>query len=301
MANDVMVLSSGPQSARFRPPLNLSLDEAREGIKRMEKALKELDELAQTHDVTIFCENAGEKQRFAELLEQDAPGLRQKLDLPIGYLHRGFVYDPTPSPGTPGEGRGEGRPTALLGHHELFHRYEQRRRVRKVIASRPVDSFLDLKTGDYVVHVAHGIAKFTGMHTINKDGRSEEYLTLRFADNASLHVPASRINLIQKYVGGFHGHPKLSRLGSGSWEKEKAKVSEAVMDMASELLEIQAARAAEPGLPYPPDTEWQKEFEAEFPYEPTADQVTSAEPSDSRRCGLACDAICPHYRDPERR
>jgi transcription-repair coupling factor (superfamily II helicase) len=164
-----------------------------------------------------------------------------------------------------------------LGHHELFHRYEQRRRVKKVIASRPVDSFLDLQSGDYVVHVAHGIARFMGMHTMTKDGKSEEYLTLRFADNATLHVPASRINLIQKYVGGFHGHPQLSRLGSGAWEKQKAKVAEAVMDMAAELIDIQAARAAEPGLAYPPDTEWQKEFEAEFPYEPTQDQVTGAE------------------------
>ncbi len=72
-------------------------------------------------------------------------------------------------------------PIAMLGHHELFHRYEQRRRVNKVIASRPVDSFLDLKTGDYVVHVAHGIARFMGKHQINKDGKVEEYLTLRFA------------------------------------------------------------------------------------------------------------------------
>ncbi len=134
-----------------------------------------------------------------------------------------------------------------------------------------------MKEGDYVVHVAHGIAKFTGMHTMIKDGRSEEYLTLRFADNAVLHVPANRINLIQKYAGGFKGHPQLSRLGSGSWEKQKAKVSEAVMDMAAELLEIQAARAAEPGLAYPPDTAWQQEFEAEFPYEPTPDQITGAE------------------------
>ncbi len=152
-----------------------------------------------------------------------------------------------------------------------------RRRVKRVIASRPVDSFLDLKVGDYVVHVAHGIAKFTGMQQINKDGQSEEYLTLRFADNASLHVPAARINLIQKYIGGFHGHPQLSRLGTGAWEKQKAKVSEAVMDMAAELIDIQAARNAEAGVAYPPDTEWQLEFEAEFPYEPTPDQLTSAE------------------------
>ena len=89
--------------------------------------------------------------------------------------------------------------------------------------------------------------KFMGMKTINKDGTNEEYLTLRFAENATLHVPAARINLIQKYVGGFQGTPQLSRLGSGSWEKQKAKVAEAVMDMAAELLEVQAARAAERG------------------------------------------------------
>ena len=155
------------------------------------KAIAELNELAATHDVTVFCENAAEAQRFGELLDVDAPGLREKIEVPIGYLHRGFVWDFPPLP----SGQ-DGRPLAFLGHHELFHRYEMRRRVKKVIASRPVDSFLDLKVGDYVVHVAHGIAKFVGMQQLSRDGTSEEYLTLRFADNASLHVPANRINLI---------------------------------------------------------------------------------------------------------
>ncbi|MCC6424581.1 MAG: transcription-repair coupling factor [Phycisphaerales bacterium] len=232
------------------------------------KAIVEMAELVQTHRVMVFCENAGEMQRFGELLEQHQKGLSDKVQLYQGYLHRGFVWEETEA--------GE-LPLALVGHHELFHRYEQRRRVKKVTASRPVDSFLDLKVGDYVVHVAHGIARFMGMQTITKDGRSEEYLSLRFAENATLHVPAARINLIQKYIGGFHGHPQLSRLGSGMWEKQKAKVAEAVMDMAAELLEIQAARAAESGMAYPPDTDWQGEFEAEFPYQPTADQVVAAE------------------------
>ncbi|MGD1278781.1 MAG: transcription-repair coupling factor [Tepidisphaeraceae bacterium] len=231
------------------------------------KAIGELGELAATHEVSVFCENEGEKKRFSELVEQKTPGLSGRIDIVVGYLHRGFVWEPP-------EG---GKPLALLGHHELFHRYELRRRAGKVIASRPVDSFLDLKDGDYVVHVAHGIARFTGMHTMSKEGRSEEYLALRFADNAVLHVPAARINLVQKYVGGFHGHPRLSRLGSGVWEKQKARVSEAVMDMASELLEIQAARAAEQGVPYPPDTDWQKQFEAEFPYQATADQISGSD------------------------
>lgn len=251
------------------------------------KAIQELAEFSKDHDITVFCENSGELNRFQELLDHEVPGLAKKIKLEIGYLHRGFVYEPEGSSLAPSrtddaasakpQAEGNVRAIALLGHHELFHRYEVRRRVRKVIASRPVDSFLDLKVGDYVVHVAHGIAKFTGMHQITKDGKSEEYLTLRFAENATLHVPAARINLIQKYIGGFHGHPQLSRLGSGVWEKQKAKVSEAVMDMAAELIEIQASRQAEVGTSYPPDTDWQREFEAEFPYEPTEDQVTSAE------------------------
>lgn len=234
------------------------------------RAISELDELTKTHEITVFCENQGEQQRLTELLTQYSPELAAKVETPIGYIHRGFLF---------GEGgAGSKEPAiALLGHHELFNRYEQRRRVRKVIASRPVDSFLDLKVGDYVVHVSHGIAKFTGIQTLQRDGKSEEYLTLRFADEASLHVPATRVNLIQKYVGGFSGTPTLSRLGSGVWEKQKGKVKEAVLDMAAELVEVQAARAKEVGTSFPLDTNWQKEFEAEFPYEPTQDQITAAE------------------------
>jgi transcription-repair coupling factor (superfamily II helicase) len=229
------------------------------------KAVGELAELTKTHTVCIFCENTGESQRFAEMLEQHQQGLSKDVEIAIGYLHRGFVW----------EEEGE-TPIALLGHHELFNRYHVRRRLKRVIESRPVDSFLDLKAGDYVVHVAHGIARFMGIKNVNRDGRSEEMLVLRFADNASLHVPVNRVNLIQKYIGGFHGHPQLSRLGSGTWEKQKEKVAEAVMDLAAELLEVQAARAAQQGVAYPPDTQWQQEFEAEFPYTPTPDQVTAA-------------------------
>lgn len=287
-------LVGGEQAPQVKMPV--------QSLQRFEteakKAIKELSELATTHEVSVFCENEGEKKRFSELLEAEIAGLSSRLKIELGYLHHGFVFEEgrgkeEKGPGARGKGQerqGGGAidsppsplaprplPLALLGHHELFHRYEMRRRVKKVVASRPVDSFLDLKVGDYVVHVAHGIAKFTGIQTLTKDGKSDEFLTLRFAENAVLHVPASRINLIQKYVGGFHGHPRLSTLGSGAWEKQKEKVSEAVMDMAAELIDVQAARQHEQGISYPPDTEWQKEFEAEFPYEPTVDQITGAE------------------------
>ncbi|MGN6725616.1 MAG: DEAD/DEAH box helicase, partial [Tepidisphaeraceae bacterium] len=230
------------------------------------KAVHELAELCDSADVVVYCENEGERKRFIELLDAEKAGLSDCVRLPVGYLHRGFIWG---AEGT--------RPIAALGHHELFHRFEVRRRAKRVINAKPVDSFLDLNVGDYVVHVAHGIAKFLGLHTMQKDGKTDEYLTLRFADNATLHVPAARINLIQKYVGGFSGSPQLSKLGSGLWEKQKEKVAESVMDMAAELIEVQAARNAEVGTAYPPDSEWQKEFEAAFPYQPTPDQVNAAD------------------------
>ncbi|MEM7807623.1 MAG: DEAD/DEAH box helicase, partial [Planctomycetota bacterium] len=256
-------------------------------------ALAELVETSKTQHATVFCQNTGEQKRLRDMLEGVETDASTRIDTPVGYLHRGFVWGKGAR--EKGEGlREEGQKPSdlgpsslipppsslllLLGHHELFHRYELRRRVKnKGVATKQIDSFLDLNVGDYVVHVAHGIAKFTGMQTMEKEGKTEEFLTLRFAEQAALYVPASRINLVQKYVGGFSGHPTLSKLGGNLWDKQKEKVAEAVMDMAAELLEVQAKRAAQTGHPFPADSDWQQEFEEEFPYTPTDDQVTAAD------------------------
>ncbi len=256
------------------------------------KAIAELAETARSNDVTVFCENDAECNRLRELIQQHAADSVERIGIETGYLHRGFVWgaderrrdeeterrsEDVDDSSTSSLRLSVSPSLLLLGHHELFNRFEVRRRIKRSVAAKPIDSFLDLQVGDYVVHVAHGIAKFTGIHTVSKDGKTEEYLTLRFADSATVHVPANRINLVQKYVGGFNGHPALSKLGSGAWERQKEKVSEAVMDMAAELLDVQASRAAQPGIAFPPDTPWQMEFEAEFRYQPTPDQVTGNE------------------------
>src|SRR5690606_41832778 len=108
-----------------------------------------------------------------------------------------------------------------------------------------------------------------------RDGVEEEFLTLEFASKAKLHVPASKIELVQKYIGAFHGEPKLSTLGGKLWKRQKEQVSDAVRDLAAEMLRIQAARASMPGIRYPADTAWQKEFEAAFPYQETEDQLAA--------------------------
>ncbi len=146
--------------------------------------------------------------------------------------------------------------------------------------ARPIDSFLDLQAGDFVVHIHHGIAKFEGMTSISRDGdggRASEFLTLKFAGSATLHVPVTQIHLVQKYVGSAHGRPPLSVLGGASWSKQKEKVAEAVEKLAADMLEVQAAREHTPGTAFPADTTWQKEFENAFPYPPTEDQARAAE------------------------
>ena len=261
-----------------------------------QNAVKELADLAgdAQRRVVVLCEKEAERQRLRELLDEHAPQNGQNIAIELGYLHRGFVWEESgqatewPSgqaeeADTPHSATGslDHSTTYLIPHHELFHRFDlpgSRRRVRQVasgVAEQGTDAFLDLDVGDHVVHVDHGIARFTGLKTMRRQGVSQEFLTLEFAEGAKLHVPATQIDLVQKYIGGFEGKPPLSKLGGKRWNKQKEQVREAVKDLAKELLRVQAARATQPGIRYPDDTAWQREFEAEFPYEETEDQLAT--------------------------
>jgi len=239
-------------------------------------------------DVFVICRKEAERDRLLELLSEHTDRGRELVHTEVGALHRGFVWEERGQAtewssdraraGTPSDISHQTSAIHLVPHHELFHRYETRRRVRRVSAeatSQASDAFLDLEEGDYVVHVDHGIAQFMGLKTMRRGGVSQEYLTLRFAQDARLHVPATQIDLVQKYIGGFEGKPPLSALGGKKWQKQKESVREAVKDLAAELLRVQAARHTQSGIRYPPDTPWQREFEAEFPYDETEDQLAA--------------------------
>ena len=138
----------------------------------------------------------------------------------------------------------------MIGDHELFARAEVRRPVtRRRYESRAIDSFLDLNEGDLVVHVNHGIARYRGLHFVDQSAEhAEETLLLEFAEGTKLYVPIAKIDLVQKYVGGGKADPALSKIGSSTWEKRKKRVAEAVVDLAQELIDIQAQRASSAGL-----------------------------------------------------
>ncbi|MEX2288185.1 MAG: transcription-repair coupling factor [Planctomycetaceae bacterium] len=210
--------------------------------------------------VLIACHNEGEQQRLQELLAESAATIGSGVELCLGTVSRGFrmVRDRL----------------VVVSDHELFGRTDlQRTTRRRRVESRAIDSFLDLKPGDLVVHLTHGIARFRGMELLTDDEHSEEHLLLEFRDGVKMYVPASLIHLVQKYVGAAKTAPHLSKLGSGAWSKRKQRVAEALVDMAGDMIRLQAARAAKPGITYPPDSHFQQEFEASFPYTETVDQV----------------------------
>jgi transcription-repair coupling factor (superfamily II helicase) len=154
--------------------------------------------------------------------------------------------------------------------------FEEERRApeRRRPASKAFLSDLrDLKIGDHVVHIDHGIGIFVGLRKIGIADNEQEFLELRYAGEDKLFVPVERLDLVQKYTGA--NKPPVDRLGGTSWERAKTKVKKAMRDMAEELLKLYAARKAVPGHAFSPDSHWQQEFEDAFEYDLTPDQKTA--------------------------
>jgi transcription-repair coupling factor (superfamily II helicase) len=224
----------------------------------------ELDGAAAGDRVLIACHNAAEVERLGEIFGDTALAREGRLQRTVGRIRSGFHLIDSSS--------------LVIADHELFARADVRRPVtRRRYESRAIDSFLDLNEGDLVVHVNHGIARYLGLHFVDKsEEHAEETLLLEFAEGTKLYVPIAKIDLVQKYVGGGKAAPALSKIGNSTWEKRKKRVADAVVDLAQELLDINAQRASQPGFAYPAeDSHWMAEFEAAFPFEETPDQLTA--------------------------
>jgi transcription-repair coupling factor (superfamily II helicase) len=261
-------------------------------------------------EVVIACPSDGEQQRLGELLatslpshpEGEGPGVRGLQSQESASSTKRKKKTPAPSspltPLPPGE-RGTRQETrtrllrgqiksgfrlvthqlTVIGAQELFRREAaptpRRLSIRKY-ETRAIESFLDLAEGELVVHVNHGIARFKGLQVLDTKGQLSEHMLLEFAAGTKLYVPTDKIDLVQKYVGGGGKiEPELSKLGGSSWAKRKEKVREAVLDLAAEMVDLQAQRATLPGFAYQQDTIWMNEFENAFAYEETPDQATA--------------------------
>jgi transcription-repair coupling factor (superfamily II helicase) len=251
------------------PPssLDASATLAVESVERftgvLDRVKEELETVGKDQEVWIVCPSAAEEKRLAELLADSAPARTKRLRFARGRLSAGFRVVP--------------EKLVIVSSAELFNREEVSARPARQRLSRAIDTFLDLHEGDYVVHVAHGIARYKGLKLLEQHGRTEEFLELEFAEGTRIYVPASAIELVQKYVGGTKLAPKLAKIGGTLWEKQKAAVERAVADMAADMIRLQATRASRPGIAFPPDTPWQRQFEESFPYDETPDQLTAME------------------------
>ncbi|MCL1816014.1 MAG: transcription-repair coupling factor [Clostridiales bacterium] len=166
---------------------------------------------------------------------------------------------------------------ALITEHELFAQEVKRKARRLYSGGSKIETFLDLAPGDYVVHITQGIGRYIGVERLTVDNISRDYLLILYADDDKLFLPVDQLDMIQKYIGNEGTAPKLYKLGGGEWQRVKSRVRANVQEMAKELLQLYATRAAAQGFSFSPDSTWQNEFEDAFPYEETPDQIQAIE------------------------
>ena len=227
----------------------------------MEGLSKQVDQaLGKNRTALVVCINEGELSRMHDLMQGSQAYQEGRVLLELGLLSAGFELPP--------------QGAFVLTLNQMLRRSTLRRSSKRH-ASRAIDSFLDLKPGDLVVHLSHGIGIYLGMEMIEKHGQKFEHLTIEFDGGTKLYVPTTKIDLVQRYVGGTKTRPKLAKIGGQAWVRQKKAAEESVVDMAAELLELQAQRRSISGIAFKPDSVWQTQFDTSFPYEETADQLTA--------------------------
>ena len=236
----------------------------------------------------LVCHTRGQAERLKTLLQPKKVQVRLHLDpipfselmnparpntrfsdrsvhayLVIGEISSGFVLPAAK--------------LAVVTEEELFgQRMKKRRRSRKPPAGAFVSDLAELKPGDFVVHIDHGIGKYHGMTRLALNGVDQDFLHIEYRGGDKLYLPVHRLRLVQKYASAEDGrNPSLSKLGSTAWIGAKKKVKDTLLKMAAELLRLYAMREAMEGFAVPPPGEAYTRFETEFPFEPTPDQATA--------------------------
>ena len=164
----------------------------------------------------------------------------------------------------------------VLTEGQLISKSEPRRKVKKATNRQKLNSFTDLSPGDLVVHENYGIGRFVSMEQIRVDGAVKDYVKIAYQGSDTLFVPATQLDLVSKYIGGGEdSNIRLNKIGTDAWQKTKTKARKAAKDMAGELIKLYAARKRQAGFAFAADSPWQKEFEDNFPYPETDDQLRS--------------------------
>jgi transcription-repair coupling factor (superfamily II helicase) len=218
-------------------------------------------------DTFLLCDNAGQLERLEELTQLGKGlGVPPRTTIAIGALSAGFILED------------EQTPTRVLNDHEIFRRERRLRRARRFKGAVALESLSQLREGDYIVHLDHGVGRFKGLDRVKIGDTEIESLTVEYADGEMLRVPVYRLDLIERWLPDREeaSAPKLHKIGGKTWKNLKAKTEKAIEEMANELLQLYAQRQMAERPPYSPDSRWQKEMESSFLYEDTPDQRKAA-------------------------
>lgn len=220
--------------------------------------------------VHVFCDSPQQAKRVSEIL--DERGLVPR-SVNVGAISEGFLD--------------ESLNLAVISEDELFGNRRPRRphRPKSEQDGTPILSLMDLKVGDYVVHVSHGIAIYGGIRRLTLESSSQDsqlqqdFLILQYSSDDILYVPTDQVDLVQKYIGSHEEthKPRVDKLGGTAWHRRKARAKASIEQMADELLQLYAVRQARKGFNFPTEVPWQAEFETLFPYQETEDQLRAIE------------------------
>lgn len=225
---------------------------------QMELLVKELELLdREGYRIELVSTSDERSERVREYIE--IADCRVPVIYSVGQLSAGMIFDDYK--------------LCYISETDIFP--ENRKSTIKKRKNKNSISFSDLHEGDYVVHEIHGIGKFCGIKTITTEGLTRDYLMIKYAGTDVLYIPTEQLDIIQKYIGNKGEAPSLSRLSGGSWRRARERARKAIEEIAEDLVKLYAARAAAGGHAFGKDSLWQREFEEEFPYTETDDQLRS--------------------------
>ena len=273
----LLLASISQRTPHFRPKeqINFAVRTMPSFQKQVDMFCEELSYLQEQRFSTLILAGSGTRaQRIAgELNQMEIPAVYvENLDKALprgsiwvarGHLSHGFRYDYIHF--------------AVFSESEIFGQKHEKKKRKRRENGAAIESFSDLHMGDFVVHDNHGIGVFHGLEKISVGGVEKDYMKITYRDNGNLFVPVNQMDMIQKYIGSGGAAPRLNKLGGQDWMKAKIKARTAVKILAEDLVALYAKRAAAEGFPYGEDTIWQKEFEENFPYEETDDQLNAIE------------------------
>jgi transcription-repair coupling factor (superfamily II helicase) len=255
--------ATDPGTAALAPPrenetvLKFLVGEHPSVVGKLDPLFKRIRDLrGKGVDVLIYSETPTQRDRLADILGEEEEAL---VHLPVGWIAGGFVW--------------EQAGIAILTDHQIFNRMlarPRKRRAKRRVTALRTDS---LRGGDYVVHVDYGVGRFVGLEKIGADGDTNECLVLRFHGDDRIFVPLDQMHLVEKYIGREGVEPRLDKLSGSRWQASKERARKAIEDIARDLLQVYAQREVAKAHAFGPDSQWQRELEASFPYEETPDQI----------------------------